>query len=151
MTPDWKHPTILSARGSALRANWPLDKIAGHCHGLAYLATPYTRHVRGVDGNFCATRSAEMAQKAAAVSATLARDYRVTAVSPIVAAHAMIGFGRIDPLDDGFWINWCRPLLSASAVVIVPDIAGWRDSRGTYGEVIWALTHGCPVFVEGAL
>ena len=45
----------------------------------------------------------------------------------------------LDPLDAGFWENWCRPLLNVSCGVVVPDIDGWAQSGGVYREVMWTL------------
>ena len=117
--------------------------------GPAYLATPYTRLVTDQAGRFDFALSWIAASRAALVMDALVR-HGVSAWSPIVQAHAMIRVGRtfrpgpswhdpLDPLDVGFWENWCRPWLDAAAVVIVPDLPGWQQSDGVWAEAHVAL------------
>ena len=136
--------------GSLLHVGAGPEEVAARCRGtLVYLATPYSREALDARGAWCPNRSIEQGMRAALHAARLARA-GVTAVSPVVQAAEMVSVAHalIDPLDDGFWEAWCRPLLSACGAVAVPDLAGWDRSRGIWREVVWALERNRPVFVE---
>lgn len=129
--------------------------------GVAYVATPYSREA--VDGNGlwsfeCSGRAAHLA----AIELNQLRLAGVSAISPIVQAHAMIGatgfkqaigesgavafVPRIDPLDAALWMRWCRPLIAASSCMVVPELPGWERSSGIRAEFITAINQGKPVF-----
>ena len=109
---------------------------------LVYLATPYTQHVRDPEtGRYVRWKGEAMAQEAARWSAIFAAS-GITAISPIVAAQAIVetdASGGIDPLDPDFWTDWCWPLLAQSQAVVVPPIVGWERSVGVFGEAAHAL------------
>lgn len=114
---------------------------------LVYLATPYSREV--VDpqsGRFEVWRGEAMAYEAARWSAIFAAS-GVTAISPIVAAHAADAGGSLDPLDASFWTAWCAPLLSACGAVVVPPIVGRERSSGVFYEAAFALRRNVRVMV----
>lgn len=136
--------------------------VARHCRWgqPVYLATPYTRRAAGPDGCWCAERSRAALAEAAREAARLAA-VGVTAVSPVVLAVSMVEAEaeagavpgpRLDPMDEGFWRDWCRPILDACCAVVVPDLPGWRESAGVWREVRLALAWQRPVFLyaEGA-
>lgn len=159
-TPGWGAILAAEAAGGA---GWPLvfgaspEQVARHSGGhLIYLATPFTRVVVDADGNYSEIGGYEAALRAALVLRRLALA-GVTAVSPVMLAVrmcapdvALLGRApdRLDPLDEVFWARWCCPLLAACRVLYVPAIGGWSASHGIWREVIWALDHGVPVFVE---
>lgn len=123
---------------------------ARHRADLVYLATPYSKIARKPDGRFCPVRSDACAAEAARWVAMFAAS-GVTAVSPVVAANAAVLHrhrgGVRDPLHSDFWESWCRPLLFASQVVVVPPIDGWRESVGIWREVTAALACNAPVYL----
>lgn len=131
MLPRWSH---LVAAGVGP------ERVAEHARGsLVYLATPYSREVVGPDGEWQEWLSRRAYLRAAHAVAQLA-PHGVTAVSPIVQAHAMCSIDRrIDPLDHDFWANWCAPLLAACTMVFVPDLPGWSCSAGIWHEVTYAM------------
>ena len=144
-------------------ADWPdlsagltLADVAGRAgSGISYLATPYSRIAVDHDGTWNSALSEQASDMACWVAAGLARR-GVTAISPVVNAHAMLLATFVardrfpDPLDHAFWMRWCRPLLFASDRVLVPPIAGWRASVGVWHEVGLALRNGIPVWLIGA-
>ncbi len=119
-----------------------------------YVATPYSLRVRR-NGGWDRTASYD-----AWIDATIALrrllSVGVTGVSPIVMAGSMIHVGdhikgmAVDPFDDDLWAAWCRPLMMMSCAIWVPEIPGWRDSRGIAAEVGWAKDNLMRVFVEAA-
>lgn len=116
--------------------------------GLHYLATPYSKLAIDERGAWCPVRSIEAAMSAEGWAAQLALE-GVTAISPISQAAAMVqivGPDVLDPLDDVFWARWCAPLLAACASVIVPPIAGWRDSDGIRREMAAARDTNTPIY-----
>lgn len=120
-----------------------------------YLATPYTKRVRKEGGGWSYEASLHASAQAARELGRLAR-VQVTGISPIVQSAEMVhaeAFGicvdgkPLDPLNDAFWREWCRPLLYASCAVVVPDLDGWQASEGVHGEVMWVLSEtNWPVF-----
>ncbi|MEP2782320.1 MAG: DUF1937 family protein, partial [Pseudoruegeria sp.] len=124
------------------------DEVVEHCAAsAAYLATPYTRLVTDRDGNWDPVASDEAGQLAARWCAVFAARGQ-TVISPIVQAVEMVNqSSRLDPLDADFWMHWCAPMLRDCQAVIVPDIPGWRTSRGVWSEVCYALGHNCRVFL----
>lgn len=131
-----------------------VDDVVRRTAAQVYLATPYTRRV-APGGAFQLRRSRAVADEAAALALFLARR-GVSAVSPIVQAHAMVAVlhGRVYDralaefaLDAAFWTRWCRPLLEASRAVYVPELAGWDESDGIAHEIAAALAAGKPVLI----
>lgn len=149
---DWDHAALnLYAGGWRLFFNAQLADVVAHCRGgLAYLATPYTGAVQRSDGCFDVARSLACSVRAARWLRLLALE-GVSAVSPVVQSVEMLSAdyteGALDPLDGAFWAQWCRPMLRAADTVIVPQIAGWRESDGIWAEVREALLSGKRVFV----
>lgn len=133
-----------------LRRDAGLADVISHARGrLAYLATPYSKNALCDCGAWRPGASLEAAVRAARWAKVLAAE-GVTAVSPIVQAVEMVHAdlsNMLDPLDAVFWEGWCRPLLAASGVVIVPPIQGWKDSEGIWGEVCAALRSNSGVFL----
>lgn len=127
------------------------EQVAHRVRGrLVYLATPYSKEVTDPQtGRFELWRGDAMALEAARWSAIFASS-GVTAISPIVAAHAVVcadAGGSIDPLDARFWTQWCAPLLSKSEVVVVPPITGRARSAGVFHEAAYALRRNVRVMV----
>lgn len=123
---------------------------------MHYLATPYTKLSTGVGAALADSGLNFAARSAGLWVAQLARE-GVTAVSPIQSAHnacrsqwVMDDPSLLDPLDADFWYAWCAPILAVSASVIIPPIAGWRDSVGVAQEAVTALETERPVYVLAA-
>lgn len=151
-TRDWDAPALDAFAAACLfQRDARLVDVVSHCHGrLAYLASPYSKIARYDDGEWDPSESLLCADRAALWARQLAME-GVTAVSPIVQAvgmvHADFNDQRLDPLDVLFWEDWCRPLLNASGMVIVPPIAGWDYSDGIWVEVCEALKSQRRVFL----
>lgn len=135
---NWHCLTAFYAGSSLLTSAPNFAAVATACRGdLVYLATPYSKLVLDEAGQFDEYLSITAADAASHWAARFAVN-GITAVSPIVLADGLIGMDRhklIDPLVAEFWTNWCRPLLDACAVVVVPPIAGWSESVGIWHEV----------------
>ena len=143
-TPDWGSPHIVRfGQSELLNLDASLADVVSHARGrLCYLATPYSKIALCDRGAWHQGASLEAAAHAARWAKALAVE-GVTAVSPIVQAVEMIHgdlADMIDPLDAVFWEGWCRPLLMACDVVIVPPIPGWAESQGIWREV-WAALY----------
>lgn len=151
-TPAWGSfalPGVAEAWKGLLAFGISEGRVAqSHRGGLVYLATPYSREVaRG--GAWQADLSQAVAHAAARHQATLCAA-GVTAVSPIVQAHAVcLVAPSIDPMDEAFWTRWCQPMLAACDAVVVPDIPGWDRSAGVWREALWALSVKRPVLCYG--
>lgn len=148
---DWRRLAGAPEFCDASRLTFGADAalVAHHCRGRpVYLATPYTRQVVDSECKFCRTRSDGMSAEAARHVAELALR-GITAISPIVLSVAATNAApaALDPLDQELWQNWCWPLLATCGAVVVPDIAGWQQSRGVWREVLWSLSRALPVFV----
>lgn len=138
-----------AAIGLIMLAATPETVASGARGGLVYLATPYSREVRGRGGRWSFEKSVLM-QCYAAQAADALLAVGITAISPIVQAAAMVQSreGRgVDPLDRDAWTAWCRPMLNACAALVVPDVPGWQRSEGVHAEVAWALSTNRRVYV----
>lgn len=133
------------------------EGVAKRCGGRAvYLATPYSRVVLDVRGNWCISRSI-VAQERAAIAARDLALRGIPALSPILISSEMCHVEtlaypeherRLDPLDAEFWTRWCAPLLAVCEVIYVPAIRGWRESAGILHEARTMLTKNGQVLVE---
>ncbi|RVV99716.1 DUF1937 family protein [Mesobaculum littorinae] len=147
--PDW--PGLAHAQGELALYHCPLFRAVADLRGqLVYLATPYTKPVTGDDGTFDLNASYAAVTTAARWSAMFAAE-GVTAVSPIVMAGEMVHadpfHGDLDPLDQGFWADWCRPLLRACRAVVVPPIPGADVSTGVWAEALDAVSRNRRVYL----
>ncbi|MGR3813425.1 MAG: DUF1937 family protein [Cognatishimia activa] len=127
-------------------ADASLHEVVNHCKSrLCYLATPYSKVAIFDDGEFDPTESLNCAMRAALWARMLALE-GLTCVSPIIQAVEMVHVDfrdqRLDPLDVQYWEAWCRPLLMASEVVVIPPIAGWAQSDAVWTEAKTALEEG---------
>jgi hypothetical protein len=134
----WAELFAFYAGSSLLTVAAHFADVARACSGdLVYLATPYSVEVVDGQGRFDISMSAAMAEVAAAWSLRCAAA-GITALSPIAMSHAMVAadaYDQIDPLAAPFWTAWCRPMLAACPVVLVPPISGWDRSVGIWHEV----------------
>ncbi|MEC7763365.1 MAG: DUF1937 family protein [Pseudomonadota bacterium] len=126
---------------------------------LVYLASPYSKIAVNADGWWELGRSTEAGVRAAIWSARFAAA-GVTAISPIMLSADMCALRvpslregatapRLDPLDAGFWTDWCFPLLISCDAVVVPPIEGRDRSAGVWGEVVTALSASKAVYWIG--
>lgn len=151
-TRNWSSPTLDAfSDGGLLHRNCSLADVVAKCRGrLCYLATPYTKTVIDLDGDWNFGASMVSSEVACQWARRLCIE-GVTAVSPVIQSVEMVHSDfldqHLDPLNSVFWTRWCRPLLAASDVVIVPPIAGWDSSDGIWAEVISALGSNREVFL----
>lgn len=122
---------------------------------MVYLATPYSKEVVGEDGGWSYELSL-LRQAEASYEARRLGEAGITAISPIAQSAAMChltargprwGLGPLDPLDAGWWTEWCRPLLRLAPAVVVPDLPGWWRSAGILEEAEAKIAQGGLVFL----
>ena len=124
--------------------------------GYVYLASPYSKRVKGANGRWSLGLSGRAAAEAAVEVGRL-KEAGVTAISPIVNSAAVVHAtmhpdraepaARHHPLDAEAWLEWCMPLLWQARAVVIPEIAGWDVSEGIMAEVLVAIEAGLPVIV----
>ena len=160
---------ILSA---AARCEMPLLNVGQSAQSVAarfggrqpvYLATPYSRVVLRDGDQWDYGRSVQAMMDAGRAAGDL-MACGVTALAPVaqrcVMVHARGQFrgttrggvewsNGIDPMDAAGWADWCQPILNVCGAVVVPDLAGWDQSRGVWAAVRFAVRRNVPVFVYG--
>lgn len=145
---DWAMLSGLYSGSGLLMLDAAFEDVLRHARSsLAYLATPYSKEVLDARGQWSAVRSELLGHEAATWAGHLAVN-GVSAISPIIQSSWMVSADfahNIDPLDDVFWINWCRPLLVKADLIIIPPLNGWDRSRGIWHEVWQALHNNKPV------
>ena len=150
--PAWDSPHLdIYALACLLHRDATLAEVITHARGrLCYLATPYSRVALDEYGAWDPYASVDCAVPAAKWACLLALE-GVTAVSPIIQAVEMVSYDypaqQLDPLDGRFWEGWCRPLLAASDVIIIPPITGWAESEGIWHEACAALRSNRRVYL----
>lgn len=110
-----------------------------------YLATPYSKEVIDAEGNLSLALAEKQVELATWESLVLT-CYGFTVISPIVLSGGMINLryrpeasSLPHPLDGKAWANWCKPLLYACRIVVVPDLPGAIRSAGVLHEVRQAI------------
>lgn len=112
--------------------------------GLGYLATPYT----GLDREW----AIEQAEKwMIACNATLLVPPKTYAcvTSPILQGIRM---EKAEPFCDWThddWMAWCHMIFSGCHYLVVPNIPGWRQSKGIAIEIGWAKARQMPIRYPG--
>lgn len=104
--------------------------------GLAYLATPYTKHPRGIWTAFF--DAAEIAARLLSAG--------VKVYSPIAHTHPLAIFGGLDPLDHSIWMPFDEAMMTAASVLIVAHMEGWDSSKGIALEIKHFEARGKPIF-----
>lgn len=92
---------------------------------LAYLATPYTKYEPGIEQAFI---------DASKLAAKLLQA-GIKVYSPIAHCHPIAVHGKLDPLDVKLWIAFDESMMSASSVLVVALMQGWRQSYGVKHEM----------------
>ena len=92
---------------------------------LYYLATPYSRYPRGIEGAY------QMACRQAAVLLKAG----IAAYSPIAHTHSIARYGNIDPFDHSIWMPFDTPFMKVCDALIVVKAEGWDDSIGVEMEI----------------
>ncbi len=107
---------------------------------LAYLATAYSKYVRGLAAAY--HDAAELAGRLLLAG--------IKVYSPIVHSHplAMHSQGALDPLDTSIWYPLNDLMLSKCDILIVGHLQGWDESEGVAGEVqyfegVWKPIYDC--------
>lgn len=103
---------------------------------LVYLATPYSKYAAGID---CAFKDA-----AALAAKLLTAEIKV--YSPIAHTHPIAIYGQLDPLDHAIWMPFNEAMMTASSVLLVAQMQGWRESYGVNHEIVFFTGAGKPVF-----
>ena len=146
--PDWAWLKASFPDDILLHVDREFADVANLCRSrMAYLATPYSLNVVGEGGRFSIAEAAQVEIK----TARWARHFAiagVTVCSPILLSCAITNAdveGHIDPLDEKFWEQWCRPMMYSCGVMIIPPMVGWDQSLGVWREACWALQNNVPV------
>ena len=103
---------------------------------LSYMASPYTRHPRGL----------RVAWKQASRLAGRLMSAGVNVYSPIAHCHSLSQHGRVDPLDLSIWYPHCELMASRCDVLIVAHLPSWQDSVGIQFETEIFERAGKPIF-----
>lgn len=152
-TIDWR--SLWDAAHPLLRWGCGPEDVARHSGGKpVYLATPYSLRATNALGHWRQELSDLAVEEAAVESARLTMA-GVSAISPIVLSvtqcDAALFHPRLaalpGPMEAARWQAWCWPILNACGAVVVPDLIGWRESRGVWAEVAHARRCGMPVFL----
>lgn len=99
-----------------------------------YLATPYSRHPRGVE---------EACREAASAAAACFRA-GILVFSPIPHSHAIAVAGDL-PGGFEYWQALDHAMIRASAGLIVVKMDGWENSAGVQAEIVIAGNYGKPI------
>jgi len=91
---------------------------------LNYLATPFTRHPRGLDAAF----------REACFTAELVRRLGLDVYCPIEETFSVSKRTKIDPLDYEFWQAVIAPWIPRCDRILVAMIDGWEQSVGIEHE-----------------
>ena len=102
--------------------------------GFWYLATPYSKHPRGI----------EAAYNEAVAAAVICIHAGVMVFSPIAHTHAIATVGEL-PGHYEQWSQLDEAMISAAVGVIVVQMDGWEQSSGIAAEVELAERIGKPV------
>jgi hypothetical protein len=165
--PAWGPVLAAAARGDMplLHVGQSAATVAAQFSGRqpVYLATPYSGVVLDASGQWDYGRSVGAMMDAGRAAGDL-MALGVTAFAPVAQSCVMVhargqfrGTARggvewsngIDPMDSAAWAVWCQPMLNVCGAVVVPDLAGWDQSRGIWAEVQFAIERCLPVFVYG--
>jgi hypothetical protein len=87
---------------------------------LVYVATPYTNFPAGLDEAFA---------EAAKICAKLIKK-GIQVYSPIVNAHPISVYGRVDPKDHGFWLPYDMAMMRKSDALVIAKLESWELSHG---------------------
>lgn len=102
--------------------------------GFWYLATPYTKHPRGID----------VAHYEACAAAAICFKAGVQVFAPIPHTHAIALVGQLA----GHFEQWAQlddAMIRASRGVIVVEMDGWSESVGINAECVLAQALGKPI------
>ena len=102
--------------------------------GFWYLATPYSKHPRGI----------EAAYNEAIAAAVICICSGVMVFSPIAHTHAIAVVGEL-PGHYERWSELDEAMISAATGVIVVQMDGWQQSSGIAAEIALAERLGKPV------
>ena len=168
----FREPAWGPVLAAAARGEMPLVHVGQSAESVAlrfggrqpvYLATPYSRVCLDASGLWDYGRSVRAMMDAGRAAGDL-MAWGVTAFAPVAQSCVMVharghfsGTARggvewsngIDPLNAAAWAAWCRPMLNVCGAVVVPNLAGWDQSRGIWAEVSHAIDRNIPVFVYG--
>jgi hypothetical protein len=107
---------------------------------LIYLAGPYSHQYPDV-------RQARYVAHCTAAANLMRGGARV--FSPIAHGHAICDAGGLDEFSHEFWMRQCLPMLSMAERLVVLQLPGWLDSKGTAAEVDAAISQNIDVeFME---
>lgn len=100
-----------------------------------YLASPYSKHSRGI----------HEAHVAVCQQAALLIQAGVSVYSPIAHTHSVALWGGLDPYDHDVWLPADKPIADAAGGLIVLKMEGWSRSLGIAEEIEWFAERGLPV------
>jgi hypothetical protein len=103
---------------------------------LAYLASPFSKHPRGLGVAF----------KDAARIAGRLLSAGVNIYSPIAHCYPLAKHGGIDPYELSIWYPHCELMAGRCDVLIVAHLASWQESVGIQFETEIFERAGKPIF-----
>lgn len=104
--------------------------------GYFYLASPYSKHPKGMEYAF------------RAVSAAAAHLIKsgIPVFCPIAHSHPIAKYGSIPAESHDIWLPADEPLMRAATGIIVCKLEGWESSYGVNYEIDVFTEQGKPVF-----
>jgi nucleoside 2-deoxyribosyltransferase len=102
--------------------------------GFFYVASPYTKHPRGIHA----------AHVEAVKAAAICIKAGIPVYSPIAHSHLIAAYADI-PLEYEHWRDLDEAMIEASNGLIVVEMDGWRESVGINAEIQFAKALGKPV------
>jgi hypothetical protein len=102
---------------------------------MIYLATVYSKHLRGQDEAFIA--AANIAGRLIAQG--------IDVFSPIAHGHPLTVYGGLPQFDQAFWERINKPYLEWCDELYVATMPGWQDSKGVAHEIKYFADNGLPI------
>lgn len=103
---------------------------------LVYVATPYTKYEKGHEAAF---------REACRCTAALI-DIGYKVFSPISHTHPLAEFvTRLEKSTTDFWLGLDEPVMERCDVLVVVEMAGWRDSAGVARELAHFRARKAPI------
>jgi hypothetical protein len=93
---------------------------------MIYVASPYSKHPRGVEQAY---------REALVVTAYLVEREGSNVFSPIVHCHPLANIMKDCPRDFSYWQDYNRSMIERCDSLLVAMLDGWAESEGVSAEI----------------